>query len=221
MLNPFTVAPAGVGYSLNGKITRNDGTNWQNADAKGIWRPYGYDGPQEISFGIHGDRYRLENPVYASSVWTATSSSGTGLLYSDGEAETRTGALWVQDAWKIEPNLKLTLGGRLESWQALDGFNLNTTTSGTGVITSSIPINQPGLQSTNFSPKASFSYDPNKDWNVTANFGVAYRYPTVTELYQNISVNGVVTFANPFLTPSRTSTANSISSAIGMMGVSG
>ena len=39
MLNPFTVAPTGVGYSLNGKITRNDGTNWQNADAKGIWRP--------------------------------------------------------------------------------------------------------------------------------------------------------------------------------------
>jgi iron complex outermembrane receptor protein len=201
MLNPFTVAPAGVGFSLNGKITRNDGTNWQNADAKGIWRPYGYDGPQEISFGIHGDRYRFENPVYASSVWTATSSTGTGLLYSDGEGETRTGALWVQDAWKIEPNLKLTLGGRLESWQVLDGFNLNTTTGGTGVITSSIPINQPGLQSTNFSPKASLSYNPNKDWNVTANFGEAYRYPTVTELYQNISVNGVATFANPFLTP--------------------
>ena len=65
MLNPFTVTPAGVGYSQNGKITRNDGTNWQNVDAKGIWRPFGYDGPHEISFGIHGDRYRLENPVYA------------------------------------------------------------------------------------------------------------------------------------------------------------
>jgi iron complex outermembrane receptor protein len=60
---------------------------------------------------------------------------------------------------------------------------------------------QPGLNSTNFSPKASLSYDPNKDWNVTANFGEAYRYPTVTELYQNISVGGEATFANPFLTP--------------------
>ena len=69
LLNPFTVAPSGVGYSQNGKITRNDGTNWQNADAKGIWRPFGIDGPQEISFGVHGDRYRLENPVYLSSVW--------------------------------------------------------------------------------------------------------------------------------------------------------
>ncbi len=178
-----------------------DGTNWQNGDAKGIWRPFGYDGPQEISFGLHGDRYQLENPVYASSVWNATSSTGTGQLYSDGEGETRTGALWMQDAWKIVPNLKLTLGGRLESWEAINGFNLNTTTSGTGAITSTAAINQPNLSSTNFSPKLSLSYDPNKDWNITTNFGEAYRYPTVAELYQNITVGGVATFANPNLTP--------------------
>jgi iron complex outermembrane recepter protein len=208
MLNPFTVASTGVGYSLNGKITRNDGTNWQNADAKGIWRPFGFDGPQEISFGVHGDRYRLENPVYLSSVWYATSSTGTGQIASDSIGETRTGALWVQDAWKIVPDLKLTLGGRLETWQALEGFNINSNpATNTGVPASPIPVivpvpkNQPGLESTNFSPKLSLSYDPNKDWNVTANFGEAYRYPTVTELYQNILVNGVATFANPNLTP--------------------
>src|SRR6202000_620529 len=202
-LNPFTVTPTGVGYSTNGKITRMDGTNWQNADAKGIWRPFGYDGPHEISFGLHGDRYDLENPVYASSVWYQTSSTGTGQLYSTGVGETHIGALWLQDAWKILPNLKLTLGGRLESWEALDGFNLNTTTNAAGGITSTAAVNQPGLQSTNFSPKASLSYDPNKDWNVTANFGQAYRYPTVSELYQNITVAGVATFANPNLTPER------------------
>jgi iron complex outermembrane recepter protein len=201
MLNPFTVAPAGVGFSQNGKITRNDGTNWQNADAKGIWRPFGYDGPQEISFGVHGDRYRLENPVFASSVWNATSSTGTGQLYSEGLGETRTGALWMQDAWKIVPTVKLTLGGRLETWRAQDGFNLNTIANAAGLITSTAAINQPSLNSTNFSPKVSLSYDPNKDWNVTANFGEAYRYPTVTELYQNITVAGVATFANPNLTP--------------------
>jgi iron complex outermembrane recepter protein len=202
MLNPFTVTPTGVGYSLNGKVTRNDGTNWQNVDAKGIWRPYGYDGPQEISFGMHGDRYQLENPVFASANTFQTSSTGTGQLYSDGLGETHTGALWVQDAWKIQPNLKLTLGGRFEAWEAVNGFNLNTTAnSTTGVIASTATINQPSLQSTNFSPKASLSYDPNKEWNITANFGQAYRYPTVAELYQNINVAGVATFANPNLTP--------------------
>ena len=203
MLNPYTVSGTGVGYSANGKITRNDGTNWQNADAKAIWRPYGYDGPHEISFGLHGDRYHFENPVYASSVWNATSSMGTGQLYSEGRGETRTGALWFQDAWKIVPNLKLTLGGRLESWRAQDGFNLNTTASAAGLITSTATIDQPSLASTNFSPKASLSYDVNKDWNITANFGEAYRYPTVSELYQNISVGGVATFANPNLSPER------------------
>src|SRR5262249_47032086 len=207
-LNPFTVTPTGVGYSLNGKITRNDGTNWQNADAKGIWRPFGIDGPHEISFGLHGDRYRLENPVYLSSVWYATSSTGTGQIFSEGIGETRTGALWLQDAWKIVPNLKLTLGGRLENWRAMDGFNINSAVPATsGIPTAPIPVftpvakNQPGLNSTNFSPKASLSYDVNKEWNVTANFGESYRYPTVTELYQNITVAGVATFANPNLRP--------------------
>jgi len=208
MLNPYTVAPTGVGYSENGKITRNDGTNWQNADAKGIWRPYGFDGPQEVSFGLHGDRYYLNNPGYLSSVWNATSSTGTGQLFSEGIGETRTGAAWVQDVWKIVPNLKLTLGGRLETWRALDGFNVNTSVMAlTGTPTNPIPVlsatstNQPELSSTNFSPKASLSYDPNKDWNITANFGEAYRYPTVTELYQNLSVSNVVVLANPLLTP--------------------
>jgi iron complex outermembrane receptor protein len=201
LLNPFTVTPTGAGYSLNGKITRNDGTNWQNADAKGIWRPFGVDGPHEVSFGVHGDRYRLENPVYASSIWYATSSTGTGQLYSTGVGETRTEALWVQDAWKIVPNLKLTLGGRLETWRAQDGFNVNTVANGSGVITSSVPTIQPGLNSTNFSPKASLSFDPNKDWNITASFGEAYRYPTVTELYQNVAVGTNIILANPFLAP--------------------
>lgn len=200
LLNPFTVT-SGANYSLNGKITRNDGTNWQNADAKGIWRPFGVDGPHEVSFGVHSDRYRLENPVYASSIWYAASGTGTGQLYSTGVGETRTEALWVQDAWKIVPNLKLTLGGRLENWRAQDGFNVNTVANGAGVITSSVPTIQPGLNSTNFSPKASLSFDPNKEWNITASFGEAYRYPTVTELYQNVAVGTNIILANPFLAP--------------------
>jgi iron complex outermembrane receptor protein len=165
-----------------------------------IWRPFGIDGPHEISYGIHGDRYYFNNPVYESEDWQSTSSN-TGQLYSSGVGETRTGALWAQDAWKIVPDLKLTLGGRLETWRALDGVNVNNNASPTGVITPTAPTLDPGLSSTNFSPKASLSYDLNKDWNVTANFGEAYRYPTVTELYQNVSANGTAVIANPTLTP--------------------
>ena len=131
-LNPYTVTPTGLGYSQNGKITRNDGTDWQNVDVKAIWRPDGPIGSQEISFGLHGDRYHLNNPVYASADWSNTTGMGTGQLYTDSIGETRTGGLWAQDAWKIAPNLKLTVGGRLETWHALDGFDLNTVTTAAG-----------------------------------------------------------------------------------------
>ena len=202
MSNPYTVAAAGVGYSTNGKITRNDGTNWQNADAKGIWRPFGSDGAHEISFGAHGDRYYFNNPVYASTNWQSGPDTGNGGVYSVGRGETRTGALWAQDAWKITPSLKLTLGGRMEFWRAFDGFNLNTAPTSAGVIGATTKsVNDPALSSANFSPKASISWDVNRDWNLTASFGEAYRYPTVTELYQNLAVGGVATFANPFLQP--------------------
>jgi iron complex outermembrane recepter protein len=53
--------------------------NWQNADAKTIWRPFGVDDSQEISYGIDGDRYYFDNSVYASSTWNAASTS-TGQL---------------------------------------------------------------------------------------------------------------------------------------------
>ena len=202
---PYTVVAApGLGFSTNGKIVRNDGTNWQNADAKGIWRPNGIDGTHEVSFGVHGDRYYFDNPTYASDNWNSTPATGNGALYSEGLGETRTGALWAQDAWKLTSNAKLTLGGRLETWRAFDGFNLNTIASAAGAITSTSTFNQPSLNSTNFSPKVSLSWDINKDWNVTGSFGEAYRYPTVTELYQNVSITTgttAVTVANPFLTP--------------------
>lgn len=207
MLNPYSVTPTGVGYTQVGKITRADGTNWQNVDGKAIWRPYGIGGSQEISFGVHDDRYYLDNPTYQSAVWNSTGSTGTGQLYAEGLGETRTGALWAQDAWRITPQVKLTLGGRLEGWEALNGFNVNTTQNSTvgsptiGAITGTTATSQPELSSTNFSPKATLSYDVNKEWNVTANFGEAYRYPTVEELYQNVSTATSVYLPNPNLTP--------------------
>ena len=203
-ISPFTVTGTGVGFSENGKITRNDGTNWQNADGKWIWRPFGFDGPQEISFGVHGDRYYLNNPTYGSSAWNNPSSGNQ--IFSDGIGETNTGALWFQDAWKIVSNVKLTLGGRLEDWRAFDGFNFNSTqtenSSLTGVtIGSAVATSQPELHSANFSPKASLSYDLNEDWNITTNFGEAYRYPTVAELYQNVTSGSTFVLPNPNLTP--------------------
>lgn len=200
-VNPFTVTPTGIGFSSVGKIAQMDGTNWQNVDLKGIWRSFGFGGPNEVSFGLHGDRYYLDNPTYQTTSWTSGSSAATGQLYSSGLGQTETGAVWVQDMWRVEPKVKLTLGARVEDWGANNGFNLTTTTSSAGAITGSTAVYQPSERSVHVSPKASLSWTPTADWEVTGSFGEAYRFPTVGELYQLTTSGSTFVIPNPNLTP--------------------
>jgi len=202
-LNDTQRTPFGVGTGLTftpyGKIARLDGTNWTNGDAKGIWRPSDF---HEVSFGFHGDRYYLFNPVYKTADW-AGGPHATNTLYTSSAGTTRTLGVWAQDAWKFAPNWKLTTGVRLEDWQAYDGFNLQTTTTAaTGAITKTLPVYQPSISAQRASPKVSLAYEPGPEWLVTASFGAASRFPTVAELYQIVSVSStVLAVPNPNLKP--------------------
>ncbi len=199
--NPFTATPTGASFTDTGKIARLDGTNWMTFDAKGIWRPGGPGGAHELSAGYHFDQVVLNNPTYQTATWFAGPDS-TNALYSVGNGKTQTEALWLQDAWRFAPGFKLTLGGRGEVWRAFDGFNLSTTTaSATGAITGTSAMTQPSVEAMRFSPKGSLSFEPSKQWLLTASAGIANRFPTVTELYQNATVAGVVVFPNPNLAP--------------------
>jgi iron complex outermembrane receptor protein len=202
--NPFSVIANSAAFTTYGKIQRLDGTNWMNGDAKGIWRP---NDVHEVSFGLHGDRYYLNNPTYKTPDWQSGPDS-TNTLYTLGQGTTKTGAIWVQDAWRFAPLFKLTLGGRAESWTASDGYNLQTTTNNTvgsaanGNITATTTQTQPVLNAVRFSPKASLEFEPSKQWLFTASFGQAYRFPTVAELYQAISAaDGSLAIPNPNLRP--------------------
>jgi len=197
--NPYGVIGA-TGFTTYGKIANLGGTNWENIDLKGIWRNDGPSGNHEVSFGLHGDQYNLNNPTYKTTTWNG-GPDVTGEVYTSGVGATQTGALWAQDAWRIAPSMKLTVGGRLETWRAFDGFNLNTTQNAAGAITSASAKYQPTLNSTNFSPKVSLSWTPNQDWEVKGSFGEAYRYPTVSELYQVVSSGSTFFFPNPNLSP--------------------
>jgi iron complex outermembrane receptor protein len=187
--------PSGVGPGLNfstaGTNARLDGTNWWAADAKGIWRPSGVGGPHEVSFGVHGDQYTLNNPTYSLSSWLTSPDSGTGLLTSFGAGKTQTWAFWIQDKWTFAPGWTATIGGRGETWRAFNGYNISGTTS----------VAQPSQQSTDFSPKASIAWQVNPEWNTKFNFGRAVRYPTVTELYQIVTTGLVNAVPNPNLLP--------------------
>jgi iron complex outermembrane receptor protein len=201
--NPFTVAATGASFIDTGRITRFDGTNWMTLDAKGIWRTNGPLGSHEVSFGVHGDRYELRNPTYRTDTWDSGPDS-TDALYTDARGKTQTVAVWAQDAWRFAPQYKLTVGGRFESWRAFDGFNLTTATNAqTGAITSTTALAQPSLGAERFSPKASLSWEPAANWDVTASFGVANRFPTVLELYQATSVGVNLVNPNPNLAPEK------------------
>jgi iron complex outermembrane receptor protein len=202
--SPFTVTATGTGFTSTGRIARLDGTNWTTGDLKGIWRLGGPLGAHEVSFGVHGDLYVLNNPTYQTSTWMSGPDS-TGVLYSRGDGKTQTFALWAQDAWRFAPQFKFTYGGRWETWQAYDGYNLATSTnSTTGAINSTTTLNQPDLSATRFSPKASLAWEPNKDWTVTGSFGIANRFPTVGELYQATTAGPILVNPNPNLRPEET-----------------
>ena len=195
--NPYGVIAGTGAFTNNGRITRLDGTHWTNADAKGIWRPTDW---HEVSFGAHADSYVLNNPTYATPTWN-TGPDSTANLYSYNRGETRTQALWAQDAWTIVPGAKLTLGGRWETWRALNGYNLATIQTPAGDITATRITNQPDVASSGFSPKASLSVTPAPQWEVTTSIGKAIRFPTVSELYQSIIVGSQVIVPNPNLRP--------------------
>ncbi len=202
---PFSVVKDSATFTPYGKIARLDGTNWTNADAKGIWRP---NEAHDVSFGVHADRYYLNNPTYQTPTWNAGPDT-TNSLYSNGVGTTRTFALWAQDAWRFAPMFKVTLGGRLEDWRAFDGANLLATTDNVvgsstngNIIGTPLAKMQPELSAARFSPKASLAFEPSNEWLATASIGQASRFPTVAELYQVVTANDqTLALPNPNLRP--------------------
>jgi iron complex outermembrane receptor protein len=185
------IAGNGTNYTTNGLFARLDGSGWGTEDAKAIWRPAGPQGAHEVSFGGHHDKYVLSNPTFNAPNWQVSPDNGNGTTSSQGQGKTETWALWAQEAFRITPDLKLTLGLRGETWKAYSGFNQSGTVSAF----------QPELSASNLSPKATLSWQFRPEWNAKLSFGEANRYPTVAELYQVITTGTTFAIPNPNLTP--------------------
>jgi len=171
-----------------GNITRLNGTGWDTLDAKGAW----HGGAQTVSFGAHWDRFTLDTNRYATADWR---EGREGALNLASRGKTRTAALWLQDAWTPAAPLTLTLGGRYEWWHAFDGFNFSAAPA--------LDVAQPSLSAARFSPKASLAWTPAASWKVTASFGRAWRFPTVSELYQVVTTGPILSVPDPHLKPER------------------
>ncbi|THD60443.1 TonB-dependent receptor [Phenylobacterium sp.] len=171
-----------------GTSTSLDGTGWFTLDASGTWRPPG--SRNVVTFGAHDDGFKLNNPKYALGDWI-DGSAGQTLTFSRGRTETQ--ALWLQDAWSVTSQVTATLGARYEHWRAYDGLNLS--------VAPPLDTVQPSLKKDAVSPKATLAYAPSPDWILKASVGVAYRFPTVTELYQAITTGTLLSVPNPDLRP--------------------
>jgi iron complex outermembrane receptor protein len=204
-----TQAPNLAASNGAGRITSLTGTGWHTADAKGIWRPQFY-GPHEVSFGFHHDLNYLSNPVYeVTNDWTGAT---TGVISSNSKGKTQTEGYWLQDAWDFNKDWRLTLGGRLESWHAYDGYNATNlaTKNAEGVATSVNPatfkeIYQNDKSEFHFSPKFKLGWQATQDVKISASVARAFRFPTVTELFQTSTIGTGATAqlinGNPNLKP--------------------
>jgi iron complex outermembrane recepter protein len=169
--------------SKTGQITDLSGTGWTVFDSRVTLRPKDHT----IDLGYHLDYYHLRQTVNASSDWMG---SQKGAFSSLSSGNTKTHAVYVQDKWQITPLWALTLGGRQEHYEAYDGVNQTTNLA-----------RYEDRSRNTFSPKASLSFEPIPAWGFRAAFGKAYRFPTVTELFQQLTNESTIVTNNPNLKP--------------------
>lgn len=180
---PTGALPAAVSGGP-GTILDLGGTGWQTFDARLTWKT--------LTGGVHYDQYRLGSDRYATSDWL---SGAKGALTAAARGRTETRAVFLEDAVPLTPDLRLTLGLRQEAWRALDGFNFQASPS--------LAVHQPSRSADRTSPKAVLAWTPDEAWAFTASAGLAWRFPTVSELYQAVTLGSQAYAPNPDLAPER------------------
>lgn len=178
--------------SAGGSVTLGDGTGWRNLDLRAVWKPQRGQAGHTVTFGFHRDDYEYLSRTYNATSWRVEDTRTT--LTGRNEGRTQTDAVYVQDEWKFAPRWLLTAGVRQERWQAVDG-SIYSTALGNNRFAE--------REEKATSPKLSLAYDLSGDWLLRASFGKAYRFPTVTELFQTEKQGATTRISDPSLQPEK------------------
>jgi iron complex outermembrane receptor protein len=147
-----------------------------------------------VDIGYQRDSYKLRTLVSDTADWIY---GGAGARFSAFNGNTELNSLYAQDTWRLAPEWKTTLGGRLEQWQAFGGAISNAT--------STLPFTE--RKEIYFSPKAAIAYQASPQWALKASLGRAVRMPTVAELYQGSISIGTIVNNDPNLKPEKSWTS--------------
>lgn len=173
-----------------GVVTFGDGAGWKTLDLKATWTPAsrnaGWRG-HGLTFGYHYDNYYAATQTYNTANWQSGAAASLANAFG---GKTQTQALYVQDAWRFLPRWKFVYGARYENWNAYGGRQ--------AIGATSLPYPQADLH--HVSPKASLSFDVTDDITLRASIGRAYRFPTVSELFQGQINGSSIVNNNPYLT---------------------
>ncbi|MBA2588882.1 MAG: TonB-dependent receptor [Alphaproteobacteria bacterium] len=186
-----TAALPGAFASGARTVNRMNGTGWYTLDANGVWRGWT---DHELSFGAHRDTETFAQVRNNLTDWIA---GDVGTVANAAKGRTATNALWLQDIWSFAPGVKAALGVRYEDWRAYAGSNFSASPA--------LNVTQPRISASTLSPKTALAWAVSDAWTITGSWGVAYRMPTVTELYQAITTGTSLTVPNPNLRPERAS----------------
>ncbi len=171
-----------------GSIVRLDGTGWRTLDLE--LRRGG------LRAGAHYDRFRLNSRRFATADWR---DGAPGALTQLAQGRTRTAALWAENEFDLGDTLQMTLGARYEWWRAYGGRNFS--------LAPALDVAQPRQSADGISPKGSLRWNAARGLSLTLSAGQAYRFPTVSELYQAISTGPSLTVPNPDLRAERARSA--------------
>ncbi len=175
-----------------GTLASNRGSGWKTLEAQASYTPAGHTpGSHHLVLGYHFDRYRLDSDSFATDNWQ---TGAAGALAQAFQGTTSTQALYAQDAWLLAPRWTLTTGLRYEQWRAYQGSRADG-----GSTLDYAPRSRNAL-----SPKASLAYELSRTLTLRASLGKAYRFPTVSELFQGSVVSGAIINNDPNLKPEST-----------------
>lgn len=176
-----------------GTVTRRDGTGWNTLEVQSTWTPspgdFG-DGRHALVLGLHRNQYQLQNLVNNASDWRSVETS----LNQNYTGKSTITALYGQHAWKLSPELTLTAGLRLESFESQDGSQYF---AGSPAVQNSYPSRS--LSAT--SPKMSLAWSAADDLLLKASYGRGVRFPNVDELFNGTRTGSNITTSDPNLRP--------------------